>query len=101
MTEHIKVVYYDGEPIVYRDGNILNEKETVGLLMEFFEDCDTLINENEKLKQTVKKVLQKNYDYTKLQRQKNLDNVIAHNAYDLLRATIRDIADDLEVKLEL
>ena len=101
MTEHIKVVYYDGEPIVYRDGNILNEKETVNLLVEFFEDCDTLINENEKLKQTVKKVLQKNYDYTKLQRQKNLDNVIAHNAYDLLRATIRDIADDLEVKLEL
>lgn len=51
--EKIKVVYFDGESFVYRDGNRLNEKEIVGLLVEYFEDCDALIKENEALKQYV------------------------------------------------
>lgn len=54
MSEHIKVVYYDDDPIVYRDDKILTEKEIVNLLVEFFEDCDTLTNENEKLKKEIK-----------------------------------------------
>lgn len=51
MSEHIKVVYYDDDPIVYRDDKILTEKEIVNLLVEFFKDCDTLINENQELKE--------------------------------------------------
>lgn len=54
MSEHIKVVYYDDDPIVYRDDKILTEKEIVNLLVEFFEECDTLTNENEKLKKEIK-----------------------------------------------
>ena len=50
MTEKIEVVYFDGEPIVYKDDNRLNEKEIVDLLVEYFEDCDALIKENEQLK---------------------------------------------------
>ena len=49
----IKVVYFDDEPIVYKDGNRLNKKEIVDLLVEYFEDCDTLINENEELKNRI------------------------------------------------
>ena len=48
--EKIKVVYFDSVPFVYRDGNRLNEKEIVDLLVEFFEDCDSLIKENEELR---------------------------------------------------
>ena len=60
--EKIKVVYSDGEPIVYRDGNRLNEKEIVDLLVEYFEDCDALIKENGELKseiQTQKQIIAK------------------------------------------
>lgn len=54
--EKIKVVYSDGEPIVYRDDNRLNEKEIVDLLVEYFEDCDALIKENEELKKDVRRL---------------------------------------------
>ena len=50
MTEKIEVVYFDDEPIVYKDDNRLNKKEIVDLLVEYFEDCDALIKENEQLK---------------------------------------------------
>ena len=36
----------------------------------------------------------------KEQRQKNLDNVMVRQAYDMLRVTIRDIADELEIDLK-
>ena len=53
MTErHIKVVFHDGEyPDVYDNDKRLNRKEIVELLIEYFEDCDELITENEQLKQ--------------------------------------------------
>ena len=54
--EKIKVFYFDGEPIVYRDDNRLNEKEIVDLLVEYFEDCDALIKENEELKKENKQL---------------------------------------------
>lgn len=54
--EKIRVVYFDGEPIVYRDDNRLNEKEIVDLLVEYFEDCDALIKENEELKRDVRRL---------------------------------------------
>ena len=54
--EKIKVVYSDGEPIVYRDDNRLNEKENVDLLVEYFEDCDALIKDNEELKKDVRRL---------------------------------------------
>ena len=51
MTErHIKVVFFDGNPTVYDNDKRLNEKEIVDLLIEYFEDCDALITENEQLK---------------------------------------------------
>ena len=45
----------------------------------------------------MEKTLQKHYNYAENQRQKNLDNVMVHQVYDLLRITIKDIADDLGV----
>lgn len=48
---------------------------------------------------TLRICLQKHYHYAENQRQKNLDNVMAHQAYDMLRITIRDIADELGVEL--
>ena len=44
--------------------------------------------------------LQKHYRYAYNQRQKNLDNATVAHAYDVLRVTIRDIADELGVDLD-
>lgn len=48
---------------------------------------------------TLRTCLQKHYHYAENQRQKNLDNVMVHQVYDMLRITIKDIADELGVEL--
>lgn len=51
---HIKVVLLDDdEADVYDDGKILDGREIVNLLVEYFEECDELINENEELNEEV------------------------------------------------
>ena len=55
--------------------------------------------ENIGFKFAVKEVLQRHYKYAENQRQKNLDDVKIASIYNLLRSTIRDIADELEIDL--
>ena len=46
MTErHIKVVFFDGNPVVYDDGKRLNEKEIVELMIEYMEENTQLHKE--------------------------------------------------------
>ena len=46
-------------------------------------------------------VLQKNYDYAYNQRQKNLDDVKIAHAYAMLMGTVKGIAEDMEVDLDV
>ena len=48
----------------------------------------------------IKLVLEKHYNYTIQQMNKNTDNIIVYQAYELLKNSIKDIADELGVELE-
>ena len=45
MVREIKVVYFDGSPVVYDDGERLNEKEIVDLMVEYMEENHELHKE--------------------------------------------------------
>lgn len=44
--------------------------------------------------------LKKHYNYATQQMNKNIDNIFVHNSYQLLRDSIKDIAEELGVELE-
>jgi len=82
------------------NGKSLSSYEVVDKLNELTKDKISFANELNKFESQVEETLQKHYNYANSQRQKNLDNVMVHQAYDVLRATIRDIADELEIDLK-
>ncbi|WP_296882181.1 hypothetical protein [uncultured Methanobrevibacter sp.] len=73
---------------------------------EFIEKVNRIIKENQELKEENKfksqmeETLQKHYDYAEFQRLKYLKNAEIHAVYNMLRVTIKDIADELEVDLK-
>lgn len=81
------------------NGKSLAAYEVVDKLNELTKDKISFAKELNKFESAVEKTLQKHYNYANNQRQKNLDNVMVHQAYDMLRVTIRDIADELGVEL--
>ena len=101
MNEKEFTLEWEDEEIcqVYHNGECMGTDEVVDKLNELTRDKIAFANELNKFESDVEKTLQKHYDYAENQRQKNLDNVMAHQAYDMLRATIRDIADELGVEL--
>ena len=101
MNEKEFTLEWEDEEIcqVYHNGDCMGTDEVVDKLNELTRDKISFANELNKFESEVEKTLQKHYNYANNQRQKNLDNVMAHQAYDMLRITIRDIADELGVEL--
>ena len=99
MNEKEFTLEWEDEEIcqVYHNGECMGTDEVVDKLNELTRDKIAFANELNKFESEVEKTLQKHYNYAENQRQKNLDNVMVHQAYDLLRITIKDIADDLGV----
>ena len=64
------------------------------------DEAEKVLNEQDQQIKKTKEVLQKHYDYAYTQRQKNLDNAIVAEAYNVLRVTVADIADELGIEIK-
>lgn len=60
---------------------------------------DVLNYQQSRLNETIR-VLQKHYDYAENQRQKNLDDAILAQVYNVLRYTVSEIADELRIGIK-
>lgn len=65
------------------------------------EYAERLYKENMEIKKELIEVLQKNYYYAYNKRQKNLDDVKIAHAYAMLIGTVKGIAEDMEVDLDV
>lgn len=75
---------------------IAGSDDLIGLV----EDAEELYEANRDLKIKLTETLQKHYDYANTQAQRNIDNVMVYASYNLLRDTVKIIAEELGVDLE-
>lgn len=90
-------------------GKGFDMEKCVDLLNSMYEEKESLKNHIQHQDQHIKRlesehvrmtgILQKHYNYACEQRQKNLDNAMICKVYDVLRYTVRGIADEYGVDL--
>lgn len=101
---------FEGKPLEYEDDviKLLNEQdqeiEELRELLDIGETnaksiLDVLNYQQSQINKTIE-VLQKHYNYAYDQRQKNLDNAIVAKAYDVLRSTVDEIANELGIEIK-